>query len=263
MNEKDKNKDRLLIILIVILLIVLCLLGFKMCSSSKSTNGGETTPNVPVEMDESQGEYKVPEMANFISKNITLPGWGSFTIPSDTTYINKGFEFHNPESNLWNEVDISHGNSILENMIIDSESMTAVEHYCKLAGIEGETYKLTAYDSNNFELITQDGVDYIRPINVFDGESNFTVTVDGKEHQFSAACRQNVYYMTFALYLSEGDELLYQSGLVSPGNYIQTMEISRPLSAGSYDAYVFIQPYKSDRATKTNSGRVVITLNVG
>ena len=68
--------------------------------------------------------------------------------------------------------------------------------------------------------------------------------------------------MTFALYLKENDELLYQSGLVSPNNYIQKMEISRPLKKGSYDAYIVIQPYRSDKKTKTNQGVVNLTLNV-
>ena len=66
--------------------------------------------------------------------------------------------------------------------------------------------------------------------------------------------------MTFGLYLSSNDELLYQSDLVAPGNYIQRMEMTRALEPGTYDAYVVCQPYCSDGLTKTNSGVVRITL---
>ena len=56
------------------------------------------------------------------------------------------------------------------------------------------------------------------------------------------------------------DELLYQSGLVEPNKHIKNIELSRPLSAGEYDAYVCIQPYKSDKTTPTNSGKVKVKL---
>lgn len=73
-------------------------------------------------------------------------------------------------------------------------------------------------------------------------------------------CAKDYYYMTFALYLTKNDELLYQSDLVSPGNYIQKMKMTRSLKPGTYDAYVVCQPYKSDKTTKTNQGVVKITL---
>ena len=62
---------------------------------------------------------------------------------------------------------------------------------------------------------------------------------------------------------AEEDTLLYQSGLVEPGMYIQQMEMTQPLAPGEYEAFVDIQPYKSDKAIKTNSGTVKITLTVG
>lgn len=40
------------------------------------------------------------------------------------------------------------------------------------------------------------------------------------------------------------------------------MEMTRALKKGTYDAYIVIQPYKSDKKTETNSGIVNITLNV-
>ena len=41
------------------------------------------------------------------------------------------------------------------------------------------------------------------------------------------------------------------------------MEMTQPLAPGEYEAYVDIQPYKSDKVTKTNSGTVQIKLTVG
>lgn len=71
---------------------------------------------------------------------------------------------------------------------------------------------------------------------------------------------KNCYYMSFALYLEENNEMLYQSGLVEPNNRINNIEIAKPLPSGEYAAYVFIQPYKSDKATPTNSGKVNVKL---
>ncbi len=38
--------------------------------------------------------------------------------------------------------------------------------------------------------------------------------------------------------------------------------MTRALAPGEYAAYVVCQPYQSDRATKTNSGIVKLTLTV-
>ena len=102
-------------------------------------------------------------------------------------------------------------------------------------------------------------------------EEDETVKVkceNGKEYSLTIKCSQNYYYMTFALYLgdpedNEEDTLLYQSGLVEPGMYIQQMEMTQPMAPGEYKAFVDIQPYMSDKSTKTNSGTVNITLTVG
>ena len=62
------------------------------------------------------------------------------------------------------------------------------------------------------------------------------------------------YYLSFALRLKETGEELYVSGLVPPGQTIQTITLSRPLEAGSYPAVVHVQPYKMDEAqTPTNN----------
>lgn len=71
---------------------------------------------------------------------------------------------------------------------------------------------------------------------------------------------EGYYYLTFKLILN--DEVLYESGLVAPGKHIQHITLSRPLSAGEYDATIFMQPYKWDKKTPTNNGNVRIKLVV-
>ncbi|MBR0419252.1 MAG: hypothetical protein IJI66_08790 [Erysipelotrichaceae bacterium] len=265
-NKEKKNSNILTIILAVALVIVVILLMLKSCQGNGGNAGGGTVTPTPVDIDENQGVYVKPETPIDRSKNVTLPGWGSFTIPKDTTHIDKGFEFHNPEQNTWYEVSISYGGSALEKLIVDSGNVATAEHYAKLANIRGEKYEFKSWNENYFNVTEEEGVQYISAIGPFEGEEEIVIAVDGQEYTFKVNCSYELYYMTFALYLDNGgenDELLYESGLVKPGNYIQTMDISRALSAGSYKAYVYIQPYRSDKVSKTNTGKVVIDLNVG
>ena len=62
--------------------------------------------------------------------------------------------------------------------------------------------------------------------------------------------------------LKIGDEVLYESDLVSPGKHIQKIKLTRPLDVGTYDAVVFIQPYRWDKKTPTNNGVVNVKLSV-
>ena len=120
------------------------------------------------------------------------------------------------------------------------------------------------YDDTCFQIAqTDDGTYTVEGIGGYEGSKTITVeTSSGKMVNLYVECRDNCYYMTFGLYLTEGDELLYQSDLVSPGNYIQEMTMTRALEPGEYDAYVVCQPYQSDKETKTNQGVVKITLTV-
>ena len=139
-NKEKKNSNILTIILAVALVIVVILLMLKSCQGNGGNAGGGTVTPTPVDIDENQGVYVKPETPIDRSKNVTLPGWGSFTIPKDTTHIDKGFEFHNPEQNTWYEVSISYGGSALEKLIVDSGNVATAEHYAKLANIRGEKY---------------------------------------------------------------------------------------------------------------------------
>ncbi|GEM_PF-5342412 len=72
------------------------------------------------------------------------------------------------------------------------------------------------------------------------------------------------YNMTFSIYLvsSSGNELLYQSKLVSPGNHIYGIKLSTVLSKGDYDAVIHIQPYRISDNSPTNNSDINIKIHV-
>ena len=69
------------------------------------------------------------------------------------------------------------------------------------------------------------------------------------------------YYLQFNIILKDTDELIYSSGLVEYGGYINTIELNKELQKGEYDAIVFIQPY--DMAmNKTNSAQLSVKIKL-
>lgn len=261
-KEQSKKKSTLLILLLLLIIILLCIYIFLSGRKKETAVLGEQKEQLETEVD--QGEYIKPEEPVDRSANITLPGWVSFTIPANTKEINQGFEFHNPGENYWYFDTMSIDGTELEKLVVDSGIQTALSHYLKLADINEEVAEVTDYDKDYFQIVKdEDGSYTVEAIAGFEGTKSITVKTDqGREVQIDAACGTDCYYMSFGLYLEEGDELLYQSGLVSPGKYIQKMEMTRSLKPGSYAAYVVCQPYRSDKATETNRGLVKITLNV-
>ena len=78
------------------------------------------------------------------------------------------------------------------------------------------------------------------------------VTVDF----FNPEQNKDLYYLTFELRLPDGNggyEVLYKSGLIEAGNHIQKITLSRGLAEGTYDAIIFVQPYRMDGITPTNN----------
>lgn len=250
-NKKDKRKN----IIILILVLIIALGGFFLFNRKDDEK--------PLDVDTEQSSYVKPEKPVDRSKNVTLPGWGAFNIPANTKEITQGFEFHNPEENFWYVDKMSVDGKEVEDLVVDSGNKVELNHYLKLNGIDSEVKSVGKYDKDLFEITkTKKGKYQIEAIGYSDKAQTIKVkTKDGKSHKIGVESKSDCYYMTFALYLKENDELLYQSGLVSPNNYIQKMEI-RPLKKGSYDAYIVIQPYRSDKKTKTNQGVVNLTLNV-
>lgn len=76
---------------------------------------------------------------------------------------------------------------------------------------------------------------------------------------------EDLYYLTFELRLPDengGYEVLYSSGLVKAGNHIQKITLSHELAEGTYDAVVFVQPYRMDGVTPTNNAETQTLLIV-
>ena len=285
-NEPEKKKEKkpkkkvkknvvlTAIIIILVIALIIALLLMKGCNSNNAT----AVDNTPVQVEKTQGTYVAPEEPVDRSQQVTLPGWGGFTIPAGTAPITQGFEFHNPEENMWYEDNWYDGDKFLEKLVVDSGDKIALNHYLSLVGIDSKATDVQCDESvfsiSDEPVLDDDGNETgetqksIQAIAPYEGDKDVTVTCeDGTTKTFTVNGMQNYYYMSFGLYLDNSanggeDELLYQSGLVEPGMYIQQMEMSRALDAGTYDAYVVVQPYQSDKTTPTNSGTVKITLTV-
>ena len=78
---------------------------------------------------------------------------------------------------------------------------------------------------------------------------------------------EGYYYLTFELRLpddsAQGYEVLYNSGLLAPGEHTQTITLSRGFPEGKYDAILHVQPYRMDGLmTPTNNLNSSIKLRV-
>lgn len=264
LDKKLKRQKRINVILVITIIILLLTIGSCSFLRSKNidctVNNGEATPTI----DPSQGQYSAEELETVYEKLIDMPGWYGFTIPANTLTITTGFEFHNPETNSWYEDTVSINGQKVETFIV-GDSEVEINHLLRLVGIKDAYKSVKSCDEDLFKIFdTSDNKTVIKGIKNFEGTKDVVIeTVDGKEVTLSITCNNKVYYMTFSLYLkgdNGNDELLYQSGLVEPGMYIQKMELSRSLKSGTYDAYILLQPYYEDGVTKTNSGIVEIKL---
>lgn len=74
------------------------------------------------------------------------------------------------------------------------------------------------------------------------------------------------YYLTYKLSLLDENgvisETLYESGLLPPGEYIQTITLSRGLAKGEYNAMMEVQPYRISDQTPTNNAKSRLKLIV-
>lgn len=254
MKEEKSNKG-MKILIIILLIIVIGLAGYIFLGKDKKDDSKK--------IDDTQSSYVKPERPTDRSKNVTMPGWVSFTIPANTKTITQGFEFHNPDKNYWYEDEISIKGNRIENLVVDSGNKVDLNYYLGSANIDGKVKKVLSYDKKCFSITNKDDVYKVEGIDYFKGKKSIKVeTTAGNKVNINVKCHSNCFYMSFGLYLSKDNELLYQSGLVSPGKYIQKMNMKRSLKPGTYKAYVLCQPYKSDKKTETNRGKIEITLTV-
>ena len=62
------------------------------------------------------------------------------------------------------------------------------------------------------------------------------------------------YDMTFELRMAETGEVIFTTGLVTPGQYCNKVTLTRKLEAGQYAGILHVQPYRQDEAqTPTNN----------
>ena len=207
---ENKNTSRVVIGVLVVL--VLLLGGYIAVSGGKSAataNGASEAAALPMET--YQAQYVKPETPIDRSKNVTLPGWGGFTIPAKTKKITQGFEFHNPAENLWYEDWVSLDGTTLEKLVVDSGQTTELSHYLRLAGIQAEVTKVLDADPAYFEIQKTDAGAYtIEAVKGYKGEKTLTVqTDDGKQYTLTLTGKEECYYIAFGLYLEDGDELLF------------------------------------------------------
>ena len=107
-NESRKSRKGLIIVLVLIVLLLLGVIGYLLFrgQAAPGTIGQEQTQEGPqLELDKSQGEYQERETAPPDDSgvdpevSVTLPGWTQITIPADTTKIDRGIDFYNPDRN--------------------------------------------------------------------------------------------------------------------------------------------------------------------
>ena len=75
---------------------------------------------------------------------------------------------------------------------------------------------------------------------------------------------EDLYYLTYKLCLLDKNgavsEVLYESQLLPPGQYIQDITMSRGLSPGTYEAVMHVQPYRIADKSPTNNADLRITI---
>ena len=94
-TEAKKGKNRglyIVLILILIALIGVCVLLFQLLGQEDTNTGG-----VGLTVDKDAGEFVAPETESSNQKGVSIPGWGTITIPANTTDIT--VDFFNPEAN--------------------------------------------------------------------------------------------------------------------------------------------------------------------
>ena len=84
---------------------------------------------------------------------------------------------------------------------------------------------------------------------------------------YNPEANNGTYYLTFELLIPDsgaegGYYSLYKSDLIPPGLHVQTINLTKPLSAGTYDAVIHVQPYRIADKSPTNNADMKTTLIV-
>ena len=141
---------------------------FIKCVFLSKNDKPKTEDNVQT-LEMTQSDYVKPEEPVDRSQNVTLPGWGGFTIPANTKKITKGFEFHNPAENFWYEDHISINDTEVESLVVDSGVKVDLNHYLALANIRSNVKNVLSYDNECFNIENN----MIEAIHSFKGKDTF------------------------------------------------------------------------------------------
>lgn len=125
-------------------------------------------------------------------------------------------------------------------------------------------------DSNATDYKLSHGDDSAEQDVVISGIGNITIHANEKETEvdfYNPKQNAELYYLTFQLGIyddiKQQYEILYTSGLVSPGRHIYRITLLHGLQKGVYDAMVHIQPYRMNQEkTPTNNADIKTTLIV-
>jgi hypothetical protein len=72
----------------------------------------------------------------------------------------------------------------------------------------------------------------------------------------------NACYFEISIILKSTEEEIYKSKLISPGNHLYQIELSKPLQKGTYDAIVHYDTFTLDGQTPLNGANVPFKLIV-
>ena len=102
-NDKKNNKKKWLILLLILLLLLLIaggvFAGVKIAESRQPSDGGSSSGGVGLIIDENAGEKKESQTeSSEEAPGVTIPGWGTITIPAGETEITS-VDFYNPTEN--------------------------------------------------------------------------------------------------------------------------------------------------------------------
>ena len=78
---------------------------------------------------------------------------------------------------------------------------------------------------------------------------------------YNPIANKDLYYLSFEVQL--GEELLYKSEMLKPGEELKQIELSRELDEGEYEVVIFVQPYRMNvEKTPTNNASMKTKLIV-
>ena len=87
-----------------------------------------------------------------------------------------------------------------------------------------------------------------------DGTSKGNIMIENPEH--------NDKLLIAELYLSESNELIYQSNALKPNTYIENITLDKILPKGEYTAYIYFNAYKLDTEAYTGQTGAEITITI-